>query len=126
MAVWTKVTSGIHRLDRVRDQHQGELNVVEAELRRTNEAIERYLLAFEAGTLSDTHLAPRLQTLAAKTAELQHRQAELTVAIEGTSARPPSVAVLALVSIQVSPVRSRFPPRSRLASRAVRTRRAAR
>jgi len=68
--------------------------VVEAELRRTEEAIERYLLAFEAGTLSDIHLAPRLQTLAAKTTELQHRQAELTTAIEGTSARPPSEAVL--------------------------------
>jgi len=68
--------------------------VVEAELRRTEEAIERYLLAFEAGTLSGIHLAPRLQTLAAKTTELQHRQAELTTAIEGTSARPPSEAVL--------------------------------
>ena len=44
------------RLDRVRDQHRDELNVVEA--------------------------------------ELQHRQAELTTAIEGTSARPPSEAVL--------------------------------
>jgi hypothetical protein len=32
--------------------------VVEAELRRTEEAIQRYLLAFEAGTLSDIHLAP--------------------------------------------------------------------
>jgi hypothetical protein len=46
------------RLDRVRDQHQDELNVVEAELRRTEEAIQRYRLAFEAGTLSDIHLAP--------------------------------------------------------------------
>ena len=46
------------RLDRVRDQHRDELNVVEAELRRTEEAIQRYRLAFEAGTLRDIHLAP--------------------------------------------------------------------
>jgi hypothetical protein len=48
--------------------------VVEAELRRTEEAIQRYLLAFEAGTLADTDLGPRVQALTVKT-ELQHRHA---------------------------------------------------
>jgi site-specific DNA recombinase len=89
------VQAAATRLDRVRQQHHDELQVVEAELRRTEEAIQRYLLAFEAGTLADTDLAPRVQALTVKTAELQHRQAELTAAIDQIAAQPPSQAILA-------------------------------
>ena len=69
--------------------------MVEAELRRTEEPIQRYLLAFEAGTLADTDLGPRVQALTVRTAELQHRQAELTAAIDQLAAQPPSQAILA-------------------------------
>jgi site-specific DNA recombinase len=89
------VQAAAARLDSVHDQHQGELIVVNAELRRTEEAIQRYLLAFEAGTLADTDLAPRVRALTAKIAELQHRQGELTAAIDQITSQPPSQAILA-------------------------------
>jgi hypothetical protein len=106
------VQAAATRLDRVRQQHQDELHVVQAELRRTEEAVQRYLLAFEAGTLADTDLAPRVHTLTAKTAELQHRQADLTAAIGQITAQPPGQATLAHLRERIHQAVTRRHPRA--------------
>src|SRR5690606_37370569 len=45
------------------DNQRAELATVEAELTKTNQAIDRYLNAFENGTLEEEDLATRLATL---------------------------------------------------------------
>ncbi len=73
----TALAAGAERAGAVRAQHQAELAVVDAEAARTEEAIERYLLAFEAGTLPEAQCGQRIRTLGAKAAELRTRRAEL-------------------------------------------------
>jgi site-specific DNA recombinase len=51
----------------------------EAEIRKTEEAIERYLLAFEAGTMKAPDCATRLEALKHRLEELQQHSAELTL-----------------------------------------------
>jgi site-specific DNA recombinase len=59
------------------DDQRSELTVVEAELTKTNQAIDRYLTAFENGTLDEDMLAGRLSTLNAKAKQLRTRRDEL-------------------------------------------------
>jgi len=64
-----------------RDQHRAaraeELAAVEAELDKTNAAIDRYLTAFENGSLDETTCGHRVQTHASKATQLRARRAEL-------------------------------------------------
>ena len=76
------LTAGLARSGAQRRQHQDELGVVDAELAKSEEAIERYFLAFEAGTLSETTCGQRVQTLAAKIATLQARRGELAALLD--------------------------------------------
>jgi site-specific DNA recombinase len=59
-----------------------ELAAVEAELTRTNQAIDRYLTAFENEALDQTILAARLETLGTRTKQLRQRRDELTHQIQ--------------------------------------------
>ncbi|WP_308200332.1 recombinase family protein [Kibdelosporangium philippinense] len=59
------------------DNQRAELATVEAELTKTNQAIDRYLNAFENGTLEEDDLAARLATLKTKTKQLRARRDEL-------------------------------------------------
>jgi site-specific DNA recombinase len=59
------------------DQRQRELSVVDVEVTKTEQAIERYLLAFEAGTLPEAQCGPRIRELGAKLVELQDRRSQL-------------------------------------------------
>jgi site-specific DNA recombinase len=52
------LAAGLARSGAQRRQHQDELGVVDAELTKSEEAIDRYFLAFEAGTLSETTCGP--------------------------------------------------------------------
>lgn len=61
-----------------RSQLQGELAAVRGEITSTEQSIDRYLLAFEKGTMPEKQCGPRIEALAAKTVELQDREAELT------------------------------------------------
>jgi site-specific DNA recombinase len=60
-----------------RPQHAQQLEVVEGEIRKTEEATERYFRAFEAGSISEAQCAPRLQALSEKMIELRCRKADL-------------------------------------------------
>ena len=73
----TALAAGAERAGAVRAQHQAELAVVDTEAARTEEAIERYLLAFEAGTLPEAQCGQRIRTLGSKAAELRTRRVEL-------------------------------------------------
>ncbi len=59
------------------DNQRAELATIEAELTKTNQAIDRYLGAFENGTLDEEDLASRLATLKTKTKQLRTRRDEL-------------------------------------------------
>jgi site-specific DNA recombinase len=63
------------------DDKRAELAGAEHELGRTSAATDRYLAAFENGTLDPEDLAPRLAHLKARTAQLHARHDELTAQI---------------------------------------------
>jgi site-specific DNA recombinase len=58
-------------------QRQGELRTIDTELRKTETAVERYMAAFEAGTLPDDVFGDRVRELGAKAKTLTARKAEL-------------------------------------------------
>lgn len=63
---------------------QAELDAVNAELAKTNAALDRYLTAFEHGTLDEDDLAERLAPLRGKSKQLRHRRDELADALSAT------------------------------------------
>lgn len=71
-----------------RTRREKELAAVDAELRKGEEAIERYLLAFEAGTLPETACSQRLQALSARAVELRQRRASLVAALDAEPQAP--------------------------------------
>jgi site-specific DNA recombinase len=75
--------------------HTQELAFIDGEATKAEEAIERYLGAFEAGTLSESQCGTRLQKLGAKVADLRSRREELVAAIEQASATAPDADELA-------------------------------
>jgi site-specific DNA recombinase len=88
--------TGAHaELDTQRHDYTDELASIDHELSKTDEAIERYLTAFEAGTMAEETCSPRVEKLAAKTTELRGRRDELTQLIdESTPPDKPSPDVL--------------------------------
>src|SRR6266536_4222738 len=67
----------------LRDQHQAELSAVTTEIARAEAAIERYLDAFEAGSLPEDQCGQRVQRLGGKIAELR-------IALAAVHLQPPS------------------------------------
>lgn len=55
-------------------QREAELQAVDTEPRKTEDTIERYLLAFETGTLTDVQCGERLESLSSRAAELRSRK----------------------------------------------------
>ncbi len=70
----------------IRAQHEAEMVTVETELTKTEDAIERYLLAFEAGTLPEAQCGQRIRALGAKAAELRARREDLKDLIRASDA----------------------------------------
>jgi hypothetical protein len=64
-------------------QYQEQLAMVDGEIRRNEQAVERYLLAFEAGTLQAEVCGDRVRVLAQATAGLRSRREELVAQLEG-------------------------------------------
>ena len=89
------VSATRHRARSRRANHDKELVVIDAEITKAEDAIERYLSAFEAGTLSEAQCGKRLEQLAAKVSELRARREELVVAIEQVSLTAPNADELA-------------------------------
>ncbi len=75
--------------------HEQELTVVDAGITKAEDAIERYLSAFEAGTLSETQCGTRLEQLATKVRDLRERREDLVVAVQQASASAPDAEVIA-------------------------------
>ena len=70
-------------------QRYDELTATDAELAKTEAAVERYMHAFEAGTLTADIFAERVRELGNKAKLLRARQAELAeVAAEATAPLP--------------------------------------
>src|SRR5207247_9045084 len=61
---------------------QEQLAAIEAEIRKADEALDRYFNAFETGSMSEEMCRPRIERLAERLRGLRARKAELTTAIE--------------------------------------------
>ena len=90
-------------ITRARQQHHdshahrsAELATVEAEITNARAAIDRYLTAFEKGTMSDTTCAPRIADLEAKIIQLEARRERLTdlISTEPTAPGPNVIEAL--------------------------------
>ena len=57
--------------------YQEQLAAAETEIKKTEEAVERYFLAFEAGTMPQRQCGQRIEALGQKLADLQCRRKEL-------------------------------------------------
>ncbi len=89
------VTAARHRARAERANHEQQLAVVYAGITKAEEAIERYLSAFEAGTLTEAQCGKRLEGLAAKGRDLRARREELVAAMEYASANAPDPGEIA-------------------------------
>ena len=69
------------------DRH-AELATVDNELTKTGQAIDRYLTAFERGTMDEELVADRLTELRTKTKQLRIRRDELTLALDDEPTAP--------------------------------------
>jgi len=71
-----------------------EVASTDTQLRETAAAIERYLRAFEAGTMSGTLCAPRIAELSQRSEELSARRDQLATQTRAARPRLPTVAQL--------------------------------
>jgi site-specific DNA recombinase len=83
------------------EQHQAELTTVTEQIRKAEATVERYLDAFEAGTMSDETCGQRVERQGAKIAELRVRQAELRYALDAVNIQAPTPQELADLAEQV-------------------------
>ncbi len=77
------------------DRH-AELAAVDNELTKTGQAIDRYLTAFERGTMDEELVADRLTELRAKTKQLRIRRDELTLALDDEPTAPEPATLVAV------------------------------
>ena len=63
-------------------RYEEQLAAVGADIRRTEDALDRYFRAFESGTMAESVCAPRVQALSERLRGLHARRRELTEAIE--------------------------------------------
>ncbi|TKG66322.1 recombinase family protein [Prauserella endophytica] len=73
-----------------------ELATVENEITKTGQAIDRYLTAFERGTMDEELVADRLTELRAKTKQLRVRRDELTLALDDAPTAPEPATLVAV------------------------------
>jgi site-specific DNA recombinase len=78
-----------------RANHEKELDVVDAGITKAEGAIERYLSAFEAGTLSEAQCGTRFEGLATKVRDLRVRREELFASMEHAKATAPDAGEIA-------------------------------
>ncbi len=95
------VSATRHMARSQRANHDKELALIDPAITKAEDAIERYLSAFEAGTLSEAHCGKRLEQLAAKVSELRARREELVVAMEHASITAPDADELAAARRQI-------------------------
>ena len=103
--------------ERVTQRTEQEIAALDPELRRTEAAIERYMLAFENGKLAEDMFAVRVEDLAAGASTLRSRRADAaaTVAATATGASVPSVAEVAELHAELRSVAESAPDELRKA-----------
>lgn len=84
-----------------RPQRTEELAAVNCQVLKTEQALDRYLQAFESGSMSEAVCGPRVQTLAGKLDELRTRQAELKAVLEDEKTDGPGPEMLAEIRASV-------------------------
>jgi site-specific DNA recombinase len=77
-----------------RDLRADELAAVDAKIGKTEESIERYLRAFEEGTMPEAQCGQRVRDLGQQLTELRARRDDLAEALDTEAVLPPSEAVL--------------------------------
>jgi site-specific DNA recombinase len=94
------VAAAASHADGERPRRRRELKALERELARLDEARERYLGAFERGTLPEEQCGSRLRSLAEQQVQLEERRSELQAAIaEGEPAQLDANAVSELQAL---------------------------
>ena len=93
-------------------QRRAELAGVGKELTKTQTAIDRYLTAFETGTMEPDICQPRRAALAERAKQLRTRQAELTADLD-TPPEAPSLADLDLIREHIRAVVTHGSPQER-------------
>jgi site-specific DNA recombinase len=78
------------RVEKLRTRNDQELVLIDTETAKAEESIERYLGAFEAGTLSEAQCGARMAKLGAKVIDLRRRREDLVAAMEQGSVDVPS------------------------------------
>ncbi len=86
IAAKTRATANVAQL------HHDELAATQAQLRKTEAAIERYMHAFEAGTITEDMFGTRVRDLGHKARALQARHTKLIEAVEEADLNPPTAA----------------------------------
>ncbi|MGH8880340.1 MAG: recombinase family protein, partial [Stackebrandtia sp.] len=85
-----------HRYHVTTTDRKAELDAVNGQLGQTNQAIDRYLSAFENGTLDEELLADRLADLQVKAKQLRRRKDELALAVDDEPTAPEPAALEAV------------------------------
>jgi site-specific DNA recombinase len=85
-------------------RHHDELAATDAELAKTEAALERYMHAFEAGTLTADMFAERVRDLASKAKSLRACQAEIANVAADASAPLPTLAEVEVLRDQLRDV----------------------
>ncbi|MGW0056538.1 recombinase family protein [Nocardia nova] len=84
-----------------RDAHHAELSAINTKITDTNNKIDRYLTAFENGTMGEQLIGDRLTNLRATGRQLTHRRDELTAAL-ATAPTGPDPATLTSIADHIS------------------------
>jgi site-specific DNA recombinase len=108
------VLAARERAEGLRDQHEQELAFTDTEAAKAEEAIERYLGAFEAGTLSEAQCGARLAKLGTKISDLRAGRENLLAAKDQASADVPSDAELSASRAHIALANGATPARKAL------------
>ncbi|MFN2535953.1 MAG: recombinase family protein, partial [Pseudonocardiaceae bacterium] len=94
------------------DRH-AELAAVEADLTKTGQTIDRYLAAFERGTMDENLVADRLSQLRTKTTQLRAHRDELTRTLDDkpTTPEPATLTQIANYITEITPAAPTTKPR---------------
>lgn len=84
------------------DQLRGRLDALEGEVAKTETAIDRYLCAFETGSLTEATCGQRMQRHAKRLAELRASRANLQADLDSQDVPVPSPADLRLLRERIA------------------------
>ena len=84
------------------DRHQGELAAIDAELAKVEAGIDRYLRAFETGTMPETVCGERVKALGTQSTALRARREQLADEMEDADLTAPTPEELSVLRERVA------------------------